>query len=646
MDEYPIAEGDMFKINEYLSLCLEDGNTMIYVAGKPFRHCKYLQLDISVDEMTEIEGLQSIDEISDTLDHSMEPNPLNRREASNPVIDPEVEFWGHCSNLQVWYENDYNSNLLHSNLAFPLLKALTDAGDPLARRVFKDEIAKRMNSGYLPVIVFLILGGYIMYLTDEEMGTLDFFKKIEGYAREQGDGRLNNRNMMEGFTRYIMEMDPKTPSEWVAKGRFSKALRDPQKTLRIFEEGLEQFPNSEMLMNNYIMELHFQGRWKRAIPYYKEMVDKHPNNSDVWNIYGSLHLRARDYKVAAKCFKKAVKLDPEYVIPKLNLIRAYDRLGYKKVLTDILDKILEMRIKDQKTLEMVVEICDEIGNSEYEIKTLKWMLFLKPERSILWYGLSDIYHQLGKTLHERRCLKKVIELNNDPPVVGNAFNAFAVKAMDNHDIHEALKLLMRAIECNPDNDSAWANLGLALAVKFQLKRGDVAMKIAKLVKRRNEVNRPMPVPRQRKSPEVIRLDQQITSLIREFQSMKFECVICKKTFTKVAKFCPHCGFKLGLSKEDMDKKIDPKKLNKMRAQDPLLSRIPRFPPRLILGGLSHRNWTSLSNLYLKLEATTRDEIKEVNRTLQMLEIEGKLVRRNMNGVVFLKKMADYGPPFF
>jgi tetratricopeptide (TPR) repeat protein len=485
-----------------------------------------------------------------------------------------------------------------------------------------------------------------MYLNEEEMGSLDFFRKIEGYAREHGEGLLSDRSMMEGFTRYIMELDPKTPSEWVAKGRFSRALRNPQKTIRIFEEGLEKYPDSEILMNNYIAELHLQGQWKRAIPYYERMVKKRPDNADVWNIYGSLHLKARKYEKAAKYFKKAVKLDPNYVLPKLNLIRAFDKLGYRKVINDMLEKILQMRIKDQKTLEMVVEICDEIGNPEYEIKILKWMLFLNPERSVLWYGLSDIYHQLRKPLHQLRCLKKVIELDNDPPVVGNALNSLAVIAMEKNDLYKSLKLLLRAVKHNPDNGSSWANLGLALAVKFQLKRGDVAMKISKLVRRRNDLNRPLPFPQQRKNLEVIKLNQQITSLIRKFNSMEFECFACKKTFSNVSRFCPHCGFKLGLSKEDMQKDIDPKKLENLRKNDPLFSRLPRFSPQLILRRLSHRSWTSLSNLYLDLGAETKDEIKEVNRTVQMLEIERKVIRRNANGVVLLKKVADTRNPFF
>jgi len=110
-----------FKINDYLSLRLENKESIIYVKGKRFMHCKYLLLSLPLEEVTAVKDIQSIDEIADNLDSSLERFFLNEHD---PNIPPEVEFWGHCSNLQVWYENNYNTGLLHSNLSFPFLKYL------------------------------------------------------------------------------------------------------------------------------------------------------------------------------------------------------------------------------------------------------------------------------------------------------------------------------------------------------------------------------------------------------------------------------------------------------------------------------------------------------------------------------------------
>ena len=158
-----------FTINEFLSLRLESDFTEVYVAGKLFQQCKFLLLEIPVKDVTSLDNVKSIDEAAQELGHELEPSDESSRVDKIP---PETEFWGHCSNLQAWYENDYNTKLLHSNLAFPLLKKLTEAGDLLALKVFKDEVANRYNSGIESVRKFLESGNYLRFLTKEEFYSL------------------------------------------------------------------------------------------------------------------------------------------------------------------------------------------------------------------------------------------------------------------------------------------------------------------------------------------------------------------------------------------------------------------------------------------------------------------------------------------
>jgi len=125
--------------------------------------CKYLLLNIPVEKISSFDEIESVDEAADKLDKSLEPF-----EGRVDKIPPEVEFWGHCSNLQVWAENNYDTRLLHRNLAFPLLKKLSDVGDPLARKVFKEEIIKRIREGNTKVINYLIDEQYFKYFSEEE----------------------------------------------------------------------------------------------------------------------------------------------------------------------------------------------------------------------------------------------------------------------------------------------------------------------------------------------------------------------------------------------------------------------------------------------------------------------------------------------
>ncbi|MFX0105728.1 MAG: zinc ribbon domain-containing protein, partial [Candidatus Hodarchaeota archaeon] len=87
-------------------------------------------------------------------------------------ITAEQEFWGHCSNIQAWVEHDYDTRILMSNISFPLLRELVKAGDPMARKVFKEEIALRLESGYPSVVQYLLNQGYIRYFTPSEFKTV------------------------------------------------------------------------------------------------------------------------------------------------------------------------------------------------------------------------------------------------------------------------------------------------------------------------------------------------------------------------------------------------------------------------------------------------------------------------------------------
>jgi len=185
-----------FKINEYLTLKLENRKTNIFVNDKIFKHCKFLLLDIPINEVNQLNEIESIDEAEERLDRSLESIGRSRR--NTDIIPPETEFWAHCSNLQVWYENDYDTRLLHRNLAFSLLAKLANAGDPTAKKVFNEEIVKRFLSGHFVVMEYLFELKYLRNLGNEEYE----------YMLEQLEDRGFN-NYMTYENRIIGLNDPK-----------------------------------------------------------------------------------------------------------------------------------------------------------------------------------------------------------------------------------------------------------------------------------------------------------------------------------------------------------------------------------------------------------------------------------------------------
>ena len=176
-----------FIISEYVTLKLENGRSNIYVNGKLFNQCKRVVFNLAVNRLEELDEINSIDEVIKTYRRSF---PVSRI-----FVTPEQEFWGHCSNLQTWVEHNYDTRLLHSNLAFPLLNRLSQAGDPQAKKMFKEEVAKRLESGYLPVQLFLLNQGYLDFFTLDELQSLNIphFMRLNRKNSKRFNSNKQNR---------------------------------------------------------------------------------------------------------------------------------------------------------------------------------------------------------------------------------------------------------------------------------------------------------------------------------------------------------------------------------------------------------------------------------------------------------------------
>ncbi|MHA1241081.1 MAG: GTP-binding protein [Promethearchaeota archaeon] len=168
---------ETFKINELVDLRLIGNRTYLFVNNKMLKICTFLLINIPKDRVRDYDEIKSIDEAAELLDRSLETTP--------PYIfkiTPEEEFKAHCSNIQAFFENGLNTNILHTNIAFPLLKELVQHGFQPAQKVFKEEIAIRFNEGTFNSRRFLYLQGYLNYLSEEEKQVLkgydDFVKKL------------------------------------------------------------------------------------------------------------------------------------------------------------------------------------------------------------------------------------------------------------------------------------------------------------------------------------------------------------------------------------------------------------------------------------------------------------------------------------
>ena len=79
--------------------------------------CKRLVLNIPKSEIKQYNRIESIDEAAEIYEHTIYQHEIFKdnglpdieNDENFTLIEPEEEFWGHCSNLQVWVEHDYDT---------------------------------------------------------------------------------------------------------------------------------------------------------------------------------------------------------------------------------------------------------------------------------------------------------------------------------------------------------------------------------------------------------------------------------------------------------------------------------------------------------------------------------------------------------
>jgi hypothetical protein len=174
---YP--EEKEYRINKYIKLKLIRGQTIIFLDDKPFHQCKYLLLNLTKKDFKNFDHIESIDEAFEIY------NKMDKKhEIEHDLLDPESEFLGHCSNLQAWYEHDYDLRILHSSLSIPLLKKMAFLGDKKALIRLKEEIATRIASGNYNTIIFYLNEQYFPLFTTEELEAMfeDWLEKKVNFA--------------------------------------------------------------------------------------------------------------------------------------------------------------------------------------------------------------------------------------------------------------------------------------------------------------------------------------------------------------------------------------------------------------------------------------------------------------------------------
>ncbi|MFX1567415.1 MAG: tetratricopeptide repeat protein [Promethearchaeota archaeon] len=414
-----------YKANEYITLKLENKRTQIYVKNRPFTQCIRLVLNIPTEQFKDYDKIDSIDEAADVHKRkSIHQNEIIHEAGARNYniehnITPEQEFWGHCSNIQTWVEHKYDTRLLHSNLSFPLLRQLYKVGDPMAKRVYREEIAMRLESGSPMVIEYLWRERMLDYLSLDDLAmiiesssfvenlienmqnfrTFELIKvilfKLEGESsKDVADIPPHIINIFSDFICTLIKKGRKSYVRDCILGssgipsviNFFEKIRAHNIVIDLCNAALTIVPDFPWIWNALGYALTMIGHYPEAIDAYK-MVLKYMNDIEGWNlplnekdrkflkvvVWNNLawaYIYIGEYEIAIDACNNAIRLEPTYANPYSHLGFAYYKNGQKEKGIDLLKKAIGMNPKyprafsnlgriyyEQREYEQAYEVC-------------------------------------------------------------------------------------------------------------------------------------------------------------------------------------------------------------------------------------------------------------------------------------------------
>lgn len=408
-----------FKVNQYILLRLEGKYTVIYMNGKRFMYCKRLLLNIPKKDVDYFNGIGSIDEVSELYDQYLMDNEMYKEENGelHPSlysydIPPETEFWGHCSNIQAWVEFDYDTRILHSNLAFPLLKELTKAGDPRAKKIFKEEIALRFLKGKIITKKYLVKEKYLNYLNKGELVCIfeDYWKLLEISIYTE-DTAKEARFMIKCSLKYLDNTACKEILE-----RYKKFLKDKksikeihvelgliyikdlkyEEAIKLYEFVLNYDSNDIEVLTELGILYRLNQKFKKSVQVLYQALEIETGNFFALIQLGTTFKDMKKYKDAIETFRQAREIDPSNILALCKLAITFEEMQkYKKAIRTLK--------KAQKIDAINTEILDILGGIYYDlkkynksIKIYKRAVSLNVEKDWFWYRLGSNYRKINQ----------------------------------------------------------------------------------------------------------------------------------------------------------------------------------------------------------------------------------------------------------
>jgi tetratricopeptide (TPR) repeat protein len=228
-----------------------------------------------------------------------------------------------------------------------------------------------------------------------------------------------------------------------------------------FNNSLEQPKLAEELCRQgYSFSIN--GEDQKAIQFFRQAIEKDPQNTLAWNGLGYCHVGLNNPQAAIKAYQQAIKTDPTDAALHFNLANYYVKLGRQQEAINSYQRVISLDPSSEPAYFRLGVIYTQLDRLAEGKAAFEKVISLNPDAAPAFFNIGIAYAKLGRYHEAINANKEVLRIKPDfAPAYNNMGLVYGKLGQSNDEI----KAYKEAIRVEPDYVSAHFNLGTALLQK-------------------------------------------------------------------------------------------------------------------------------------------------------------------------------------
>lgn len=245
----------------------------------------------------------------------------------------------------------------------------------------------------------------------------------------------------------VLKLKPTGPALSISRWTFNNSLEQPKLAEELCRKGYSFSINGEN---------------QKAIRFFRQAIEKDPNNKMAWNGLGYCHVGLNNPMAAIQAYQQAIKTDPTDENLHFNLANFYFKLGLQEEAIDSYQRAISLNPNFEPAYFKLGVVYTQLGRLDEGKVAFEKVIQLNPDAAPAYFNIAIAYTKLGHYHEAINANKQVLRINpNFAPAYNNLGLVYAKLGRS----REEVSAYKEAIRVDPDNVSAHYNLGTALLQK-------------------------------------------------------------------------------------------------------------------------------------------------------------------------------------